>query len=300
MTMLTLNSAQLDTLSLDFQAPASQQGSGPSSPGRFNLRKRSVPSDQPDVNLGSYNSDFLSGLFADVASAHQDSNDSQEEASPVQEQVEDHSDPRLDTTLSVKRSRTSLTKSISRCGRSFANLAHLQSPVAVELFDDCTMPSPASTSELGQSSSMKRMDSLHFQLGCVGISPKSIKSVVDIVDMAFPHLPPTVSDSSCKQGDLTQKPVRAVPDCETRCQASSFANDGDDKKESYGWFVDMDDQDEEPEHSSEDPYATGDHAAATDLAFQAPTAPKGKSNHQAEVEFALAADTVDDVLGDFF
>lgn len=63
-------------------------------------------------------------------------------------------------------------------------------------------------------------------------------------------------------------------------------------KESYGWFVEMDDADFTV--ASADPYAP-----AKDLAFSAHTAPKA-DNHDAEVEWAKAADTVDDVLGDFF
>jgi hypothetical protein len=39
--------------------------------------------------------------------------------------------------------------------------------------------------------------------------------------------------------------------------------------------------------------------STTDLAFQAPTAPKAE-NYDAELEWATAADTVDDVLGEFF
>ena len=46
-----------------------------------------------------------------------------------------------------------------------------------------------------------------------------------------------------------------------------------------------------------DPYAAA--CGVQGLAFQAHTAPKA-SNHDAEVEWAKAADTVDDVLGDFF
>jgi hypothetical protein len=39
-----------------------------SNPGvRFTLRKRSIRKNPDDVNISSYNSDFLSGLFNDVA-----------------------------------------------------------------------------------------------------------------------------------------------------------------------------------------------------------------------------------------
>ncbi len=57
----------------------------------------------------------------------------------------------------------------------------------------------------------------------------------------------------------------------------------------------MDDDDEAA--TPVDPYKTTSNT--TSFAFIAPTAPKGV-NHDAEVEWAKAADTVDDVLGDFF
>ena len=67
-------------------------------------------------------------------------------------------------------------------------------------------------------------------------------------------------------------------------------------KDSYGWFVEMEDEPQE-EPSIVDAY--GHSSSATSLAFLAPTAPLA-DNHDAEVEWAKAADTVDDVLGDFF
>jgi hypothetical protein len=55
--------------------------------------------------------------------------------------------------------------------------------------------------------------------------------------------------------------------------------------------------DEEYSHDAAPSY---DSTASTDdLAFKAPTAPKA-TNYDAELEWAKAADTVDDVLGDFF
>jgi hypothetical protein len=139
---------------------------------------------------------------------------------------------------------------------------------------------------------MERINSLHFQLNCVAPSPKSVKSVLDIIDMAFPHLPATISDSSCKQQDLTQTSDQQVSDSYETSTPS---------KESYGWFVELDDGDDD-EHITEvgvfDPYTKTN--SSVDLAFTAPTAPKRVSNLDAEVEWAQAADTIDDVLGDFF
>jgi hypothetical protein len=65
-------------------------------------------------------------------------------------------------------------------------------------------------------------------------------------------------------------------------------------KEAFGWFVDLDDN-VLPEANSNLPYTI----SSDSLAFQAPTAPKAVRDHE-ELEWAQAADTVDDVLGDFF
>lgn len=260
---------------------------------RFNLRKRSH--DENKVTLSSYNSAFLDGLFADVARVAE-AGEAEEPTPSVSDASfsnTNEEDARLDNTASVKRSRVSLTKSFSRCGRSYKNLTEVSSPVGVDAFP--STPAPVSKIlEPSCSPSMQRMDSLHFQLTCVdpSTSPKSVKSVVDIIDMAFPHLPATVSNSSCdKQQDLTQSSDAAPSDSETTPSSN---------KESYGWFVDLDGghDDDEAQDLPTDPYKKT--SSSLELAFTAPTAPKRVSNYEAEVEWAKAADTVDDVLGDFF
>mmetsp|Transcript_29196 Transcript_29196/g.66990 ORF Transcript_29196/g.66990 Transcript_29196/m.66990 type:complete len:284 (-) Transcript_29196:695-1546(-) len=64
-------------------------------------------------------------------------------------------------------------------------------------------------------------------------------------------------------------------------------------RNSYGWFVEMDNDGDDDQFI--DPYAQ----SKSDLAFKAPTAPK-RSDYEVDVAYAHAADTVDDVLGDFF
>lgn len=111
--------------------------------------------------------------------------------------------------------------------------------------------------------------------------------------VAFPHLPATVSESSCSTTNLTRakkSPGQHASGPETP--------DTDDKesKESYGWFVPMDDDEHGTTPSSSDTYRT---SSSHDLAFTAATAPK-RVDDDAEVQWAQAADTVDCVLGDFF
>lgn len=256
-----------------------------SSNARFNIRKRNVDSDNDKMSLSSYNSAFLSGLFADVA-----------KASTIQEE-----DARLDPNLSIKRSRTSLTKSVPRSGRSCKNLMSIASAVGAHMFSSERVIHSKTLPGLDPSccSTVERIDSLQFQLNCVSsnphlpsVSPRGVKEIVDlknrvidIIDLAFPHLPATISESSCEKQDLTPKSDRQVSDYEKT------------PTETYGWFVDLDDGNDDGDFDKVDAYA---RSASSDLAFSAPTAPKRVSNYEAEVEWAKAADTVDDVLGDFF
>lgn len=296
---------------------------------RFNLRKRNVISDnddhdkQPQVNLSSYNSAFLSGLFADVAkvaSTHPSC-----DATAELTEDENEEDLRQDDSVSIKRSRISLSRSISRCGRSFANLqvamgssssSTTASPVSplspIEFFDIPATNTTSSSRRYHQSmhstdeyeeqepsnpTLLARENSLTFQLHCVSssseqeeaTSPRSI--VADIARIAFPHLPATVSDSSCNSSALSSGKVDQ--------HVSASETPPSSAKEAYGWFVEME-EDDEVAPAAFLPNPLDRHAAAAkDLAFTAPTAPK-QVNYDAEVEWAKAADTIDDVLGDFF
>ena len=221
---------------------------------RFSLRKRTVPNDQRGDVISSYNSDFLTGLFEDLA-----------KASTSSSSVEEELDPRLDETLSSKKSRLSLTRSMSRCGRSCANLVAV-SPmpeqghhpvINVKALMDATKSQRASQQDLHH---------------CVS-SSSSDESNSFFCKLAFPHLPSSVSDSSLSLTRKGQQPPES-------------------EKNTYGWFVEIDD---DYDHDV-DAYST---STFKNLAFIAPTAPKAHC-YDAEVEWAKAADTIDDVLGDFF
>ena len=125
-------------------------------------------------------------------------------------------------------------------------------------------------------------DSLAFQLDCVSGEEEKSTSTDSAAIVAFPNLPATVSDSSCSAGLTRANLIK---------QASSTEKQ---YKESFGWFVDLDDH-QTVETRAGLPYTVSNE----NLAFQASTAPKS-DNNDAEVQWAKAADTVDDVLGDFF
>lgn len=141
----------------------------------------------------------------------------------------------------------------------------------------------------------------------------TINNLVDkvlIESLVFPCLPPTVSESSCSSNNLTQTSVQAAQVLETASHLNQLPNsckthiEGEhDSKDTYGWFVDMDLQ--EDRDRADVILAAQENVKAAlgednDLSFKAFTAPKKTTELDEEVEWAKAADTVDDVLGDFF
>lgn len=241
----------------------------------LNLKKRAIKHDQKRAALSSVNSAFLDGLFADVAQVQEDSLSSESYGC-----FHDEYDPRGDPLKSFKKTRLSKSKSMSRCGKSFVRLSLAEASTVSSEFDSIY----SSTVTPG---AVSRIDSLEFQLSCV--SDSSCNSVVSrtqaitaAAKLAFPNLP---SASRCANSSSALL-CRKVSDLQVH------VNEDSPPKESYGWFVEMD---EDHHSNSVEPYKT----SIGSLAFSAPTAPKA-ANFDAEVEWAKAADTVDDVLGDFF
>lgn len=257
---------------------------------RFTLKKRPIRNSNNVVNISSYNSDFLTGLFADVAKATVEPDCDNNPKRPADVISSDEGSASESTKqLSSKKSRTLLHKTLSRVQASSLNLTSLGtefSPKGInELF---RLPRDSQANDCLESLTLNHnhQESLQFQLNCVtGTSQTSyapLPTIEDAAKIAFPNLPATVSDSSCHAGLTRVNLVR---------QASIPENF---TKESFGWFVDLDDN-ITPEFDSSLPYAV----SSDNLAFQAPTAPK-RVNDEAELEWAQAADTIDDVLGDFF
>lgn len=247
---------------------------------RITLQKRKV-SDEPDIApLTSVNSAFLCGLFADVAEVQTTTVVPCADQGSVAEQL-----PRP-----IKRSRVSFRSMV-------------RTPTALNLLDQSSscVPNTSSVMDLIDHalSPTSTTEIVKIQGGCIPFpqdlsssssgkaGPPMLKSRDNTPSShrstdgpAFPHLPATISASSCNT--LT----RNLSDLQ-----SSLAENSD--KDSYGWFVEMD-----GEYNHETTPAP-ESVNTNDLAFKAPTAPKA-SNYDAELEWAKAADTVDDVLGDFF
>lgn len=254
------------------------------------LKKRPVRSTRDMVNLSSYNSDFLSGLFADVAKANVLSQfeivEKKRGAACIETSSEDEASQ---PTIPNKKIRLSLNRCLSRARASQMNLSELAdslpSPRAVHEFPCATTctSTPSRDVATPTTSSIPKQDSLAFQLSCVS---ESSTCVGDAARFAFPKLPTTISDASCGMGLTRARLVR---------QATSPENE---TKESFGWFVDLDDN-KTPPTTASGSAGIASIVSSDNLAFQAQTAPKGKQD-EAELEWAQAADTVDDVLGDFF
>lgn len=257
---------------------------------RFTLKKRPIRNSNNVVNISSYNSDFLTGLFADVAKATVEPDCEGDLKRPVEVISSDEGCvPENTEHFPSKKSRTLLPKTLSRVQASTMNLTTLGkafSPKGInELF---RVPRDSQANDCLESLTLNHnhQESLQFQLNCVSENSQTSyvpsPTIEDAAKIAFPNLPATVSDSSCNAGLTRVNLVR---------QASIPENF---IKESFGWFVDLDDN-TTPESDPSLPYAV----SSDNLAFQAPTAPK-RVNDEAELEWAQAADTIDDVLGDFF
>eukprot|EP00588_Corethron_pennatum_P012029 CAMPEP_0194278866 /NCGR_PEP_ID=MMETSP0169-20130528/12480_1 /TAXON_ID=218684 /ORGANISM="Corethron pennatum, Strain L29A3" /LENGTH=270 /DNA_ID=CAMNT_0039023167 /DNA_START=542 /DNA_END=1354 /DNA_ORIENTATION=- len=105
------------------------------------------------------------------------------------------------------------------------------------------------------------------------------------------HLLATVSNSSNSEASLNRRSSQDL--LLSKSKTKEIRN-------SYGWFVEMDEGDDsetiiDPYLRSKDEYSL----SKNELAFKASTAPK-RSKYDEDVAYAHAADTVDDVLGDFF
>ena len=272
---------------------------------RFALRKKRnyserSRSDGNPVTLSSYNSDFLSGLFADVAKANVLKELSIELPSSSTPPTETSCPPSMfdvpsshivpdsmNSPRPLKKSRVSFRASSYRSRASCLNL------LAQSKSSDVS--SPKGINEIS-SIEKSTQDSLAYQLNSLDApsTNKSKKVSKDVAALAFPNLPSTVSDSSCESNNIA-----ATGLTRERCLIQHGSAPENSTKESFGWFVDLDDNQDTSPFNTASKFKKS--ISRQDLAFKAPTAPKQAADHvQEEMEQAYAADTIDSVLGDFF
>ena len=229
------------------------------------LRKRSSSCISSSLKnqpfLSSYGSAFLSGIFADIAQA------SDEEPALSQDGAA-HAVAVAHETSSEpfhKKARITASTSFGRQLKSFTALSGVAEGAGSEVSSPTVVSPRINTSAL-------KIELFN-------------DSVQELQDMAFPSLcqiPNAISSSSCS----------------LLVAAMDESGDHEDEKDgpAYGWFVATDD--DEVEDSQQFPFMFLP-GTKPGLAFKVITAPKPK-NQDLEVQQALAADTIDDVLGDLF
>ena len=239
---------------------------------QFKKRKVSLDTDTFNTEVSNFKADFLSGIFDDLAKAHQDNNKAQatKKSAASLISLEAEGNP------SRKKARI-MPRTMTHCGRSFANLSAITSLEARspsgKIPSGVVTPTPAASSEASDSTD----------------AAKIIDQVL-LSDIIFPQLPATISQSSCSSNNLTPTSMQAAQVVENPILIEGES----EEKASYGWFVEM----ESDECKEVDASLYANAYKKSDLSFSAATAPKKDSQHDVEAEWAKAADTVDDVIGD--
>lgn len=302
------------------------------------LRKKRTLSDRNTVKLASYNSDFLLGIFADVAKAKvlkefRIELPSSSKTSTAAETICPSSifDGSSSPSHIVPDSLNSSPRPLKKSRVSFRASSYQSRASCLNLFAQSVSVSQSSSpsSGINEISSIvkdtKKQDSLAYQLDClektqeeeqvkstgalaisaiasISLTNKGKKVIKDVAALAFPNLPSTISDSSCESNNVTATGLTRKRCLVPHGSALEIAASPSGSKESFGWFVDLDDNEEPSAKDLVHSKITDKNASQQDLAFQAPTSPKQvATNHvQEEMEQAYAADTIDSVFGDFF
>lgn len=188
-----------------------------------------------------------------------------------------------------------IRRTLSRCSKSFSSVNAL-----IDGLPSSCLITPPVSPPFRDEESLRREDSLKYQLNCVSESSEetSANRTSDIDQtLIFPNLPNSVSESSSSSRKTLFK--RSREDSSLAVTTGTDTNSNDDSNK-YGWFVmtDTDEGNVSKAYAAENVYKP---STVGDLAFTAPVGPKKFSEEdEAELAWATAADTVDDVLGDFF
>ena len=241
------------------------------------------------INFSSFNSGYLSGLFADVAKVgvlselriqpkrgpHLISPDVPEDSAAGQ------TNGSVDNGPTTKRSCLALSRSSIKARASCKNLDVLAGgTVSYEVPSPLATVSPESVCQLSD-----------FSKNLSNSPSKTGANFLDGLEEALPHLPNTVSDSSCGHEVSRAKLDHAQQEVPLSKEINAVG--------SFGWFVDLDEGDDKPGVNFGDSSAFSSASGTDKLAFQQATAPK-RVNDDADLQWAQAADTVDSVLGDLF
>jgi hypothetical protein len=247
---------------------ASDGGTLPS-PKRSSSRISSSPKSQPF--LSSYGSAFLSGIFADIAQASDD-------LPKLSSAVAQASAVQTANTCNEPCTKKARTTALTSFGRQ------LKSHIALDGLAEGVI------SEVHPSDAPPRLNTSTHNIQNFN------DQVRELQDMAFPslpQLPTTVSSSS-----FSTASVPIFSPCSSVAVGGMDLDDQDSP--SYGWFVSTDVDETDPPHRRETLVSSMFLPdSKPDLAFKTVTAPRA-GNQDLVVQQALAADTIDDVLGDLF
>jgi len=215
-----------------------------------------------------------------------DSNDEEQITTDYPASVSDQSSPCI---VPRKKRKTSNIPELARSQKSYCSL--------VSAFFDVK---PSGSCQPKRASQF--INDVFPDIDCPrgGIDSKFSKDFNCSLIFQLHYVSSTASSESSASPTQSLENISCANSCESHiCNKDSWSSEYMHKsnKAQYGWFVELDDNDnEEAAYAAENCYKK---SAGCDLAFKASTAPK-RSHYEDQVEWAYAADTVDDVLGDFF
>ena len=183
----------------------------------------------------------------------------------------------MDESFFLQKQRSKVRRSMSRA-KSYRSL--LGGSDAIEKTDSKRISSESISSSAQQPTDQVNCDQ--------GVLESSHESALNIYQRLFF---PELSSQSANSCNVTS----SLSSIDLRDTSASEMEGNSEKTSHYGWFVQTDDGDCNLSSCPNSSYSS----PLDDLAFKAPTAPK-RVNDNAELEWACAADTVDDVLGDLF
>lgn len=278
----------------------------------FQLGKRKISLDSVPLPKAAapicYNTDFVSGIFQDlqeseacVTAASSMDCDDLDSNIIFPTDSDNLNPPRPSKKMKLTKSKTFYRR------KSYSNLLSASNDLShSEPYSHTHQVSLLGDSNTSQSRVLADDDTEPVNEHADAPDELLVAQIVDqvLIDaLTFPRLPATVSESSCTSNNLTRTSMPAAQVNETTpTQSNNTEGEKHVPKDSYGWFVDMDDTVDDNLDSAEEARrkCRADTIAKDDLSFAAAIAPKRQSELEDEVEWAKAADTVDDVLGDLF
>lgn len=280
-------------------------------------RKLSFLTSSPDDRsfVPSVTADFLSGIFEDLAQVHSAQSDAYTDTVPNPLLHSLPSDSHLvHSDSEVSNGPCKRFKGMNRCSKSFAQLPNGQTLDKISRIHATTTtyeydlhpqspPDPSCVATATDSTALAHP--ISADLKAAQIADQVFQDSFCDVHIAFPTLPATVSASSCSSNNLTQTSVQAAQVLETPPSTESSDVEGSEQGDTYGWFVEMDEEHVQQRFLAVEAATESCKAIANppdaNLTFRTATvANQVTVELDSEVEWAKAADTVDDVLGELF